>query len=147
MKNVLTATDRLLPLTAKNLLNELRTREITLPEFNKECAKWGMGYLDAYAYIPMPDPPYEVVQYARRKQKDPDYSLSQEFWNKPEIKAWSREEAKTLGLNKSNYEWLRFMSKQIADPNEKLRIAGMIREFDKNKRWVFGKDMIDALAA
>ena len=138
--------NKLLPITAKNLLKELSARITTIIEFNIECAKWSMSSINKYAYTPAPEPPFEVIHYAKRKVTDQNYSLTVDFWNQPAIKQWRADDARVLGLNRGNYDWLQFLNKSIKSPDIKLRVNELIRDFDKRQWWIFGKDVIKSIS-
>ena len=146
MKEFIRTINKILPITAKNILKELFTRVNTIIEFHKECSKWSLEFLDKYSYKPTPEPPFEVIQYARRKQNDRNYSLSPEFWKQADIRQWAFESARILSLNVGNYDWLMFLKKNIESPGNRARVLKQISEFNNKKWFLYGKDYIDYLA-
>ena len=138
--------DNLLPITAKNILIELYSKVLDIIQFHIECAKWSLNSISQLSYTPTPEPPFEVIQYAKRKATDKDYSLTVDFWNQPLIKQWRADDVKILSINKGNYDWLQFLKKNINSPGHRIKINELIREFDNHQWWVFGKDAIKILS-
>jgi len=135
MLNAEVKIDPTLPKIGKELLRKVMSKEITMQEFDVECAHWLLDTIKDMVWKPMPSAPIEVREYVENKRKDKDYKVSQEFWHIPSVQSYFAQVSAVGSCNRSNTQWLQFMSKNIDKKNipahekinnllEKYRICG-----------------------
>lgn len=119
----------------RNLFNRRFSREITRNEFDSEIAYWMLGYLDDMRYRLFPTVPNEVEVYFTKKKDNPDYTLSNTFWNEPKILAWRIQKSKIWHENNANMYWLKFMKNTLPqeDTANHNRVDVMIRTHPKEQ--------------
>ena len=122
-----------LPVFGKALLNRLETKQITMDEFDLECAYWLATFLDLdkdgmneLQWKPYPTEPEEVKVYYQKRAKDPKYTLPNSFWQQSYIVNWSNQSSGIAARNNSNWYWLNFLKNHI--PQEDLVIHSKINE-------------------
>jgi hypothetical protein len=89
---------------ARNLLNQLQLKTLSLEEFLLECTTWALDYLSEYHWRPMPTKPQKVIEYEKIKagRKKEIYFLD----NRYIIEGYFDESNKTKNVNFNNYMWL-----------------------------------------
>jgi len=105
--------DLTLPKVGKELLHKLQSGQINMQEFDHECASWMMSVIQYHKFIAYPIMPYEIKDYVNRKREDPNYKLSSEFWNLPQVKGYYEAFKKAFRENASNLHWLKFIKANI----------------------------------
>ena len=115
-----------LPKLGKELLRKLKKEEITLTEFDHECAYWMTTNLSEYHYHHYPNVPQDLIDYKDRKLKDFRFSVSQDFWKQAHIFDYLRQSNDALHANACHIYWLEFMKKNI--PQEDITTQKKIKE-------------------
>lgn len=119
---------------SKNLLNRLQTKELTLPEFLRECAYWALkdGF-DELAPLDFPTLPatpafneYNNLPPDRRAKLDAEF-----FHKNPEIISWGQQVCFVRNRNNANIHWLEEIKNYLpADDFLMLqKVDGRILEF------------------
>lgn len=121
------------PKLGKDLLGRLNSKEITMEEFDRECAYWMLQYLNDYRWLPSPTIPNELTDYWRRRQINNKTDVSEAFWQKPVIKKYIATEAHIRATNLGSMHWLKFMKKHIPqdDVVNQKRIDAVIWKYPK----------------
>jgi len=102
-----------------------------------------LTYINECRYQQMPHPPIDVINYCKRKLNSPEYSL--DIWRRPDMYGWLQDISKWIANNSSNNDWLKELHKD-ASIAEKASLRTYIDEFDRNKWWLFGKDLIEEVS-
>jgi len=138
-------TNPQLPVIGRELLRKLDKREITMPDFNKECAYWMMGDISTMYYkqdnVHKPD---ILVQYEEDKSRDPKHQVASTFWQRPDVREYTALTHALRSGNHSNWYWLHYMKKWI--PKEDIinhgKIARAMASY-KNDGFVVKEDWRD----
>jgi hypothetical protein len=132
--------------TAKNILNKLQGRQITITEALQECAYWAIkdGF-DELRVRPLPTRPhsqafneYELLPPKQRLKVDAQF-----FYKNPEINDYYTQVNMVRNKNKAVYSWLQDLKKYI--PAEDIvsheKIDMRLQDF---KNWLYEEnDLID----
>ena len=133
--NTNTVSDVRFSTTAKNLLNQLIGKQISLDGFLRECAYWALreGF-DELRPHPLPTPPdtnafkeFEALPKQKRDNVDPVY-----FRNNPEILSYYTQVNFIKSRNAANLFWLKEIKSYLKNEDELLlgKIAARIMEFN-----------------
>jgi len=125
-------TNPQLPQIGKELLRKLYSKEITLTDFNKECAYWMTGDISTMYYKhDMTEKPKALQEYEEKLQNDSTYSLPSTFWNRADIREYSLRSAHAKNENHANWFWLHFIKKYIPleDKINHVKIARAIESY------------------
>jgi hypothetical protein len=118
-------TNPALPALGKELLRRVSSKEITMQDFNKECAYWMMGDISTMFYKGDIDKPSIISEYEEEKKRDYKYQVSSEFWNKQEVREYLVHSRGIHSSNHANWYWLHFIKNHIpvADTINQGKIA------------------------
>ena len=120
-------TNPQLPIIGKELLKKLDSKQITMADFNKECAYWMMGDVSTMFYkadnVHKPD---ILVQYEEDKSRDPKHQVASSFWQRTDVREYTALTHTIRSGNHSNWYWLHFMKKYI-DPKDNINQAKIAR--------------------
>lgn len=125
-----------LPEVGRALLKRLESKEITMEEFEKECAYWMLSMVNDFKYKELPEIPSDLEEFYDHRLKDPSYKLSSEFWELPHVKLYLIEARRIKADNSSNFYWLKWMRQRI--PKEDTvalgKIKGVLKTYEMAKR-------------
>lgn len=121
--------------TSKNLINRLKTKEITLKEFLQECAYWALkdGF-DDLRPMSFPTPPnspafneYDALLPERRAKIDLDF-----FKKNYEINAYYAQVLFVRNHNKANMDWLNHVKFYLSEEDliMRQRVDNRLLEFN-----------------
>ena len=131
-----------LPIIGKELLSKINSRQITIPEFDKECAYWMMGDISTMSYKDDVHKPDIIVNYEGERDRDPKYQVAPSFWSRPDVKDYMAQKRSLLSQNHANWHWLHFIKKHI--PKEDMinhrKIAMAIASYPNHKDGYIPKD-------
>ena len=135
-----------LPNTAKRLLARVKSGELTMQDFEKECVYWELEFLNDLKYAPLPTAPDVVMLYCDRKLKDKGYRVDPEFFKEWKIREWFESVDSWRKKNGSNYDFLVFMEKNL-EGTDKLRVKQMVGEYEKVNWRSYGRDFLELVAS
>lgn len=105
--------------TANQLLKQLKTGELTLPEYLTQCAYWGVKTLDDVYFRSLPHKPLEVIAYEQLSYSKRN-RLPQEYYeDHPEVPIYYKDKDRVLRSNKDNLYWLGEWKKHIPESDVK----------------------------
>jgi len=118
-----------MPELGKNLLKQLRNKEISIDEFNFECAYWLTQFISDCRFEPYPDKPIEIRQYIDKKAVNSKYEVKDEFWRQGIIVRYIERYKEVYAKNMSNLFWLVFMKKHIPkeDTINQKRVSAILQ--------------------
>jgi len=129
------------------VLDKFFSGETSLEEFDMESAYMALEYLDYYKYQPFPDPPQEIIKYAKKRTQGAHTTETFNLFASPETANWYRLLGTWRANNKSNFEWLLFLQQNLKTEDEKYRVKVMLEVFDNHEEWwLFGKKFIEFIA-
>ena len=123
-----------LPIIGKELLRKVAGGEITMQEFDKECAYWMMGDISTmfhkYDRIDKPD---VIKDYEANRARDINYRVEASFWQRDDVRAYTDQSHKVININRANWYWLHFMQKHImsGDTINQAKISRAIESYPK----------------
>jgi hypothetical protein len=108
----------------KKLVKKLECKELTLSEFEKECARWTIETLDSYAYQPLPVKSQLIEAYEHSYDKE-------EFLKKrPEVIAFWEKTSRINWENWAQLEWLKHCKEVLKDEPESVeRLEEKINDY------------------
>jgi len=89
-------------LACRELLKKNFKGEVTRQEIHQECAYMLLQFLSSFKFIPYPEKPQDVLDYIDRKQRNPEYKASNEFWKLPHIAQYLYEHKAVRTVNCSH---------------------------------------------
>jgi hypothetical protein len=105
--------DTALPKIGKAILSKQRSGQITMDEFDYECAAWLMSYIEDMRWRVAPSEPEEIRQYNEKRNTENGFTLPPSFWQQQHIREWMATDRSVHSQNKSNWHWLHFLKKHI----------------------------------
>lgn len=101
--------------TANMLLRQLRTKEITLDEFEMQCAYWGVKTMDNLYFKSLPSRPmavveYEQLSYSKRSKLNKEY-----YEDNPEVSRYYEDRERVARSNKESLRMLKMYKKYIPE--------------------------------
>ena len=148
---MLTDTKTILPeymALGKSLIKQYTSKEITLEEFENECAymAWAMG-IDELQFEPYPPPPLEVIEYKNLK-RDKKQQVQDSFWRLPVVEQYLREYKKVSGKNNGNKWWLGELRSRFHRVGDAKRVSAcdtllnMYPTMQGGSNWFGGRDYV-----
>ena len=129
----------------RELLRQLANKEITMDEFNKECAYWLISCAKEIQPRMLPTRPRELIEYDNLDIKERS-KIGVEFWKQPRIKEYLDEIQMVKAYNKGLLDKLREFKEYIPEEDfvtrkkydEVIALFMDIPEEVKTARKIFG---------
>lgn len=114
------------PAMGRQLLERYSAKELTEEEFDTEIVYWMLSIgIQHMRWRKDPVTPDAMSEYYERKDRQPDYVASNEFWRIPEVAAWQVAVHHNLCENRGNWYWLNKMLKVL--PMGDIRNRGIVK--------------------
>ena len=122
------------PKIGKELLRQLAAKEITIADFDRECAYWEFKSIDELPWKPYPEQPKELSDYYEKVRNNKDYKVGAAFWQQAHIQEHTAKCVEIKCQNKGNIHWLCYMKKYIPDDDisYQVRIEKAINTYPKD---------------
>jgi len=106
--------------TVNMLLKQLHTKEITLKEFEIQCAYWGVKTMDDRYFKSMPSRPLEVVSYEQLSYSKRNKLTKEYYEDHPEVDRYYEDKDRVLRNNKESLRMLEMYKKYIPESDLKI---------------------------
>ena len=126
-----------LPKIGKEILNKLTMKQISIEEFNKECAYWMIDTLKEMNYKPNPTEPEIIRNYEIEKDRDPKYAVANTFWNRDDVKDYMKQKSLVYNLNYANWYWIKFIKRWLPAedlPNQN-KVSQIMKSYSIRNNW------------